>query len=89
MTKINRSLENKVLKEWNSLSSGLKFKQKNLVSDYRDENYANINDIEYIFGDIDNYYAPMLSSSLFNKGYQRNHFRDDKMHNIPVKLCHI
>ena len=56
-----------------------------MVSDYRDENYANINDIEYIFGDIDNYYAPMLSSSLFNNGYQRNHFRDDKMHNIPVK----
>ena len=27
----------------------------------------------------------MLSSSLFNNGYQRNHFRDDKMHNIPVK----
>ena len=85
MTKINRSLENKVLKEWNSLSSGLKFKRKNLVSDYRDENYANINDIEYILGDIDNYYAPMLTGSLFNKNYESYHFRGDKMRNMPVK----
>ena len=56
-----------------------------MISDYRDENYANIDDIEYIFGDIDNYYAPMLTSSLFNKGYQRYHFRGDKMRNMSVK----
>ena len=85
MTKINRSLKNKLLKELNSISSDLKFKGKNMVSDYRDENYANIDDMEYIFGDIDNYYAPVLTSSLFNKGYQRYHFRGDKTHNMPVK----
>ena len=84
MTKINRSLKNKLLKELNSISSDLKFVQKNMISDYRDENYANIDDIEYIFGDIDNYYAPMLTSSLFNKGYQRYHFRGDKMRNMSV-----
>ena len=38
-----------------------------MISDYRDENYANIDDIEYIFGNIDNYYALMLTSSLFIK----------------------
>ena len=56
-----------------------------MISDYRDENYANIDDIEYIFGDIDNYYAPILTSSLFNEGYQRYHFRGDKMCNKSVK----
>ena len=56
-----------------------------MVSDYRDENYANINDIEYILGDIDNYYAPMLTGSLFNKNYESYHFRGDKMRNMPVK----
>ena len=84
MTKINRSLKNKLLKELNSISSHLKFVQKNMISGYRDENYANIDYIEYIFGDIDNYYTPMLTSSLFNKGYQRYHFRDDKMRNMSV-----
>ena len=56
-----------------------------MISDYRDGNYANIDDIEYIFGDIDQYYAPILTSSLFNKGYQRYRFRGDKMHNMSVK----
>ena len=45
-----------MLKELNSTSTGLKFKRKNMISDYRDNNYANIDDIEYIFGDIDSYY---------------------------------
>ena len=85
MTRINRSDKNKLLKELNSISSDLKFVQKHMISDYRDENYANIDDIEYIFGDIDNYYAPILTSSLFNEGYQRYHFRGDKMCNKSVK----
>ena len=58
--------------------------QKNTISNYRDDNYAKIDHIEYIFGDIDNYYAPILTSSLFNNGYQRYHFRGDKLHNMSV-----
>ena len=55
LTRINRSEKNKLLKELNSISTNLKFKRKNMISDYRDDNYANIDDIEYVFGDIDNY----------------------------------
>ena len=84
-TKIDRSLENKMLKELNSISSDLKFVQKNMISDYGDDNYANIDDIEYMFGDLDNYYAPILTSSLFDNGYQRYHFRGDILHNMSLK----
>ena len=56
-----------------------------MISDYRDESYANINDVEYIFGDKDKYYAPVLTSLLFDKGCQRYHFRVDKMRNMSVK----
>ena len=84
ITKINRSLKNKLLKELNSISIDLKFIYKNMISDYRDDNYANINDIEYMFGDIDDYYRPVLSSSLFDVGYQRYHFRGDKLRNMSV-----
>ena len=83
--KVDRKSKNKLIKELNSMSTNLKFMQRRLISDYRDENYANIDDIEYIFGDIDSYYAPILTSSLFDKGYQRYHFRGDKMRNMPVK----
>ena len=85
ITKINRSLKNKLLKELNSISIDLKFIYKNMISDYRDDNYANINNIEYIFGDIDDYYAPVLTSLLFDGGYQRYHFRGDKLRNMSVK----
>ena len=85
MTIIDRSLKNKMLKDLNSISSDLKFVQKNMISDFRDDNYANIDDIEYMFGDIDNYYAPILTSSLFDNGYQRYHFRGDILHNMSLK----
>ena len=84
LTKINRSEKNKLLKELNSISSDLKFEQKKMISDYRDDNYANIDDIEYMFGDIDNYYQPILTRSLFNKGYQRYYFRGDPNRNMSV-----
>ena len=56
LTKINRSEKNKLLKELNSISSDLKFERKKMISDYRDDSYANTDDIEYVFGNIDNYY---------------------------------
>ena len=56
LTKINRSEKNKLLKELNSISRDLKFERKKMISDYRDDSYANIDDIEYVFGNIDNYY---------------------------------
>ena len=78
ITKIDRKMKHKLVKELNSISTNLKFMQKRMISNYRDENYANIDDVEYIFGDIDKYYAPILTSSLFDKGFQRYHFRGDK-----------
>ena len=84
LTRINRSEKNKLLKELNSISTDLKHKLKSMISDYRDSNYANIDDTEYIFGDIDNYCQPTLASSLFNNGYQRYHFRGDSNRNLSV-----
>ena len=85
MTKIDRSLKYKLLKELDSISSHLKFIQKNMISDYTDQNYTNIDDIEYMFGDIDNYYQPVLTSSLFNNGYQRYRVRGDQSRELSVK----
>ena len=73
------------MKELDSISVELKILQKRVISDYRDDNYANIEDVEYTFGDIDNYQAPILTSSLFDKDYQRYHFKGDKKRNVSVK----
>ena len=85
ITKINRSLQNKLLKELNSISINLKIIYKNMISHYRDDNYGNINDIEYMFGDIDDYYRSVFTSSIFDGGYRRYHFRGDKLCNMIVK----
>ena len=85
ITKINRSLKNKLLKKLKSISISLKLIYKNMISDYTDDNYATINDIEYIFDDIDDYSTPVLTSSLFADGYQRYEFRGDKLRNMSVK----
>ena len=55
-----------------------------MISDYRDDDYANINDIEYVFSDVDDDYEPVLTSSLFNNGYQRFNFRGNPERNMSV-----
>ena len=55
-----------------------------MISHYRGDNYVNIDDVEYVFGYIDNYYRPILASSLFNNGHQRYHFRRDPDRNMSV-----
>ena len=42
-----------------------------MISDYRDDNYANIQDIQYIFDSLDEYYKPILAQGLFNNNYRR------------------
>ena len=56
-----------------------------MKSDYRDDNYTNIDDIEYLFDDTNDYYAPILTCSIFYKGYQRYHFRGNETHSMSVK----
>ena len=65
--------------------STLKYTIKHAKNDYRDDNYANVDDIEYIFGDIDDYYKPILTKSMFDKGYQRYHIRGDETRSVSVK----
>ena len=55
-----------------------------MISDYRNDSYTNIDDIEYVFGDIDNYYKPILTRSSFNKSYQRYYFRGDPNRHMSV-----
>ena len=85
MKNIDRKLKNKLLKELDSIIVSLKFGTKRMKSDYRDDNYTNIDDIEYLFDDTNDYYAPILTCSIFNKGYQRYHFRGNETRSMSVK----
>ena len=83
-TKINRSEKTKLLNELDKISSSLKFKKKDMINDYRDNNYANLQDIEYMFGDLDDYYKPILVQGLFNDNYQRYYCRGDQTRQMSI-----
>ena len=55
-----------------------------MLSEYRDNNYPNIEDIEYIFGDLDDYYKPILVQGLFNNSYQRYYCRGDVTREMSI-----
>ena len=71
MIQITRIEKTRLLNELTEISTNLKFKRKNMISDYRDDPYANLQDIEYMFGDLDNYYKPILAQGPFNDSYHR------------------
>ena len=84
ITKINRTEKTKLLNELNKITTSLKFKKKSMISDYRDDNYANLQDIEYMFGDLDDYYKPILVQGLFNNNYQRYYCRGDQTRQMSI-----
>ena len=55
-----------------------------MISDYRDDNYANLQDIEYMFSDLDDCYKPILVQGLFNDNYQRYYCRDDQTRQMSI-----
>ena len=70
ITKINRIEKTKLLSELNKVTTSLKFKRKNMISDYRDDNYADLQYLEYLLGELDDYYKPILVQRLFNNNYK-------------------
>ena len=62
----------------------LNSKEKTFISDYRDNNYANIEDTEYMFGDLDHYFKPILTQRLFNDSYQRYYCRGDPTRQMSI-----
>ena len=55
-------------------------KEKYKRSDHDDEDYFGINELENLFGDVDNddYYKPVLARSSFKKRYKYYESRGDK-----------
>ena len=41
-----------------------------MISDYRDDNYADLQYLEYLLGELDDYHKPILVQRLFNNNYK-------------------
>ena len=85
-TSINRTEKNKLLKELNKIWLDLEYKRKYISSAYDSDDYYGLKGLEYIFGDLDDYYKPILAKESFNSNYQLYTCRDDKNRNMDINM---
>ena len=58
-TNLNWTQRSRLSNELNSIKNELRFVLKNINAFFNFDAYANLQDIEYIFGEIDEYYKPI------------------------------
>ena len=54
------------------------------MCDYTDDSYADLQDIEYMLSDLDDYYKPILVQGLFDDNYERYNCRGDLTRQMPI-----
>ena len=68
----------KILEELTEIFNDLQFKRKHINSAFDSCSYYGLKDLEYIFGDLDDYYKPILAKDSFEENYQMYLCRGDK-----------
>ena len=68
----------KIFEELTTISNDLQFKRKHINSAFDSSSYYGLKDLEYIFGDLDDYYKPILAKDSFNGNHQMYSCRGDK-----------
>ena len=84
-TSINRAEKTKSLNELSKIILDLKYQRKHIGSAYDSSDYYGLKDLEYTFGDLDDYYKPILAAS-FNDNQQMYTCRDDKDRDMNIDM---
>ena len=64
----------------------LEYKRKRIGSAYDSTDYYGLKDLEYTFGDLDDYYKPILAKESFNGNYQMYTCRGDKNRDMDIDM---
>ena len=59
----------RLLEELSKIFNDLQFKRKHINSSFDESIYYGFKDLEYTFGDLDDYYKPILSKESFDGNY--------------------
>ena len=85
-TRLTRTQRERATTYLINLKRELENKQKYHSSDYHDQNYYGIKDIEHFFNEtIDDYYKPILVRFAFENNFEEYEIRGDKHKNLSLK----
>ena len=65
-----RTQQRRLLEELSKILLDLEFKKKYINTAFDSSSYYYLKDLEYTFGDLDDYYKPILAKENFNGSYQ-------------------
>ena len=74
----NRTQKRRLLEELNNILLDLEFKKKHINNAFDSSSYYGLKDLEYTFGDLDDYYMSILSKGFSGDNYQVYTCRGDK-----------
>ena len=80
--KPNRTRNRRLIEELNNILLDLEFKKSHINVAYDSSSYYGLKDLEYTFGNLDDYYIPILAKECFNGNYQIYTCRGDKERNM-------
>ena len=81
----NKRQEKRLLDELTKIFNDLQFKKEHINIAFDSCSYYGLKDLEYTFGDLDDYYKPILTKESFDSNYQMYTCRDDKERNMSIK----
>ena len=85
-TSINCAEKTRLLNELTRILLDLKYKRKRIGSAYNSTDYCGLKNLEYTFGDLDDYYKPILPKESFNGNYQMYTCRGNKNRNMDIDM---
>ena len=85
-TSINRAEKTRLLNELSKIILDLEYKRKRIGSACDSTDYYGLKDLEYTFGDLDDYYKPILAKESFNRNYQMFTCRGDKNRDMDIDM---
>ena len=83
----NRSQKRRLLEQLIKIFNDLKFKKEHINSAFDSSSYYGLKDLEYNFGDLDDYYKPILAKECFDRNYHMYSRRGDKERNMYINKC--
>ena len=80
----NKTQKRRLLEELNNILLDLEFKKRHINNAFDSSSSCDLKDLEYTFGDLDDYYIPILAKESFGGNYQMYACRGDEERNMYI-----